>query len=61
MPAVVYWWVGFWTVSVAESPKSHSQLVTVPVDRSVKSTLKGAVPVESDALKAAAGGPSTVM
>jgi hypothetical protein len=57
-------WDGFWAVEVSPSPKVHSQLVGVPVEVSVKSTVNGAAPwlgeSVNDAVGAGAGGPSTV-
>jgi hypothetical protein len=37
-PAVVYVWLGFWTVEVSPSPKSHCQEVGLPTDVSVNCT-----------------------
>ena len=35
------WVGGFWTLATVPSPKSHAQLVGVPVDVSVKVTAEG--------------------
>ncbi len=41
---------------VTPSPKSHSQLVIVPLDTSLKLTVKGTVPLTGEAVKSAIGG-----
>ncbi len=43
-------------VLVTPSPKSHSQAVIVPVDTSLKLTVKGTVPLMGLAVKSAVGG-----
>ena len=48
-------WVGFWVVALAPSPKLQLQAVGLPVERSVKSTERGAVPESGVPLKSAAG------
>ena len=57
-------WDGFWAVDVPPSPKVHDQLVTEPLDRSVKLTSSGASPPVGVPLNSAvgpAGGEPTVM
>jgi len=51
----VYSCEGFWAVPVLPSPKSHTQDVGEPVDSSVNSTVRGAVPSRDDAVNAAVG------
>ncbi len=55
MPALAYWWDGFCSVLVPPSPNVQSQLVGLPVDWSVKLTVRGAQPELGVALKAATG------
>ena len=44
LPASAKVCVGFCSVLLEPSPKSHAQEVTLPVDRSTKSTSKGNTP-----------------
>ena len=44
LPASVNTWVGFCSLLLEPSPKSHVQEVTLPVERSTKSTSKGNTP-----------------
>lgn len=46
VPGTVYWCEGFLAVEVLVSPKFHAHEVGVFVDRSVKATLTGAVPLK---------------
>jgi hypothetical protein len=48
-------WLGLWVVLVEPSPKLHDQLVTLPVEASVKVTARGAVPLVGLALNLATG------
>ena len=63
VPAPVYVCEGFCNVDVAPSPNVQAHDVGVPVDRSVKLTISGALPMVGVALKSAvgAGGAVTVM
>ena len=54
-------WLGFWAPEVPVSPKSHDQLVGLPVDWSVKSTVSGSVPLVGEPTKSATGAPVTVI
>ena len=51
-------WLGFWTLDVFVSPKSQLQELIAPVERSVKSTWRGAVPLSGVPEKSATGGGS---
>ena len=55
-PAVVHVWLGFWSVELDPSPKSHSQAVGVFVLVSVKPIDRPAVWVVSDPVNDATGG-----
>ncbi len=53
-------WLGLCAVLVLPSPKSQAQEAMVPVEASVKATVRGAGPDVGVALKAALGGGVTV-
>jgi hypothetical protein len=62
VPGLLYTWLGFGTVLVALSPKSHNHPVMVPREESEKFTVRGPTPLLGVAVKlATGGGGATVM
>ncbi len=53
-------WLGLGSVLVPPSPNSQAQAAMVPVEASVKATVRGADPEVTSALKAATGAGTTV-
>jgi hypothetical protein len=53
--------MGFLVVLIVPSPKSQDQLETLPLERSVKPTSRGAKPVDGLTAKAATGGPGATV
>ncbi len=60
VPGAAEVWVGLCAVLVPPSPNFQAQAAMVPVEASVKATIKGAGPEVTSALKAATGGGTTV-